>query len=124
MPADLVVSDADRELVVALLTEQVGAGRLALGQFDSRAAAAYAAQTHDDLDVLTRDLPTVLEAQPDDSRDAWRAWGLTGAICLVIWIATSVAAGGPTYFWPAWVIGPWGAMLLVRHFTGRPDSCS
>jgi uncharacterized protein DUF1707 len=56
---------------------------------------------------------------PGASLRAARArWLSTAAIVLVIWAATSLAAGSLIYFWPVWVIGPWGAMLLVQHVTG------
>jgi hypothetical protein len=40
---------------------------------------------------------------------------------LTIWLATSLSAGGPIYFWPIWVIGPWGAVLLAGRITGEHD---
>jgi hypothetical protein len=33
---------------------------------------------------------------------ALAAWTLTGAICLLIWTATSAAQGHLHYFWPFW----------------------
>ena len=38
----------------------------------------------------------------------------------VIWFATWVTSGhGPTYYWPIWVVGPWGAVLVTQMITGR-----
>jgi hypothetical protein len=51
-------------------------------------------------------------------RAARASWLSTAAIVLTIWAATSLAAGSLIYFWPVWVIGPWGAVLLVQHLTG------
>lgn len=51
------MSDADREQVVRRLRRAVDEGRLDLGEFDERAAIAYAARTRGDLDPLTADLP-------------------------------------------------------------------
>ena len=31
---------------------------------------------------------------------------------------TSVLSQELLYFWPGWVAGPWGAVLVVRTFTG------
>jgi hypothetical protein len=42
-------------------------------------------------------------------------------IVVGIWLITSMASGGPIHFWPIWVIGPWGAVLLARAVTGRSD---
>lgn len=50
-------SDADRDHVVAMLREQVGAGRLTLEEFSERSATAYQSRTIGELDTLTRDLP-------------------------------------------------------------------
>jgi hypothetical protein len=49
-------SDADRERVVALLHQACAEGRLTVEEFGERSASAYAARTHDELAVLTRDL--------------------------------------------------------------------
>ncbi len=53
---------------------------------------------------------------------SWRAWLSTAVIVLAVWAVTSVATGGFVYFWPIWVIGPWGAVLLAQALTrGRDD---
>jgi hypothetical protein len=62
-PRDLRASDADRERVVALLTQAAGDGRLTLGEHSERAERAYAARTLGELAVLTVDL-AVPSAQP------------------------------------------------------------
>lgn len=49
---------------------------------------------------------------------SWHAWVRTSLIVLVIWLATSLGTGGLQYFWPIWVIGPWGAVLLATWITG------
>ncbi len=36
----------------------------------------------------------------------------------MIWTATSLATWDFRYFWPIWVIGPWGAVLLAQALTG------
>ena len=35
-----------------------------------------------------------------------------------IWAVTSLASWEFHYFWPIWVIGPWGAVLLAQTLTG------
>jgi Domain of unknown function (DUF1707) len=62
-PRDLRASDADRERVVAVLTEAAADGRLTLGEHADRSGRAYAARTLGDLAVLTADLAPV-SAQP------------------------------------------------------------
>ena len=50
--------------------------------------------------------------------DAWRTWFTTAMIVTTIWLITSVASGEFHYFWPIWVIGPWGAVLIASTITG------
>lgn len=39
---------------------------------------------------------------------------------IVIWLATWMTSGGPVpYFWPIWVIGPWGAAMLIGALVDR-----
>jgi hypothetical protein len=44
-------------------------------------------------------------------RDLWAPWAGVSVLVLTIWFITAVAGGG-SYFWPIWVIGPWGAVNL------------
>jgi hypothetical protein len=62
-PRDLRASDADRERVIALLSEAAGDGRLTLSEHSERADRAYSARTLGELAELTTDL-TVASAQP------------------------------------------------------------
>jgi hypothetical protein len=50
-------ADTDRIQVAQLLTEAAAKGRLQLGEYEQRLAKAYAAQTYEELDRLTEDLP-------------------------------------------------------------------
>lgn len=45
-----------------MLTEAASRGRLALSEYEQRLAKAYAAQTYEDLDRLTEDLPEAADA--------------------------------------------------------------
>ncbi|GEL26210.1 hypothetical protein PSU4_51640 [Pseudonocardia sulfidoxydans NBRC 16205] len=129
----LRVGDAERERTEALLRTHVGAGRLDLPEFESRLDAVYAARTQADLDAVTRDLPASPPAaaaqrpqrpQKDLQRAAmWAPWAVVGAICLVVWLATCLGTGSVQPFWPVWVIGPWGAVLLLGTLTGRHTPC-
>jgi hypothetical protein len=122
------IGDAEREQAVRRLGKHVGAGRLDLAEFEARCAVACAARTRADLDALFADLPAARppSARPADRRavhrivmtSVWGSWLATGVVCLVIWAVIAVAQGSPGYFWPMWVIGPWGAMLAVGTVTG------
>jgi len=42
---------------------------------------------------------------------------------VVIWLLVSLSSGELVYFWPMWVAGPWGAVLLATTLSGllNPD---
>ena len=128
------VGDQERERVAGLLGEHVGAGRLALSEFDERVRSAYAATTRGELAELLADLPGPRRGgdapapRPVHERGrghrvalaaVWSSWLAAGVICLMIWAMVSLAQGEAGYFWPIWVIGPWGAMLLFGTVTGN-----
>jgi hypothetical protein len=143
----LRAADADRVAVATVLGEHMSAGRLTLDEYDDRLARAYAAKTYGELEQLTADLPAAVPAprpapQPatphtrsdpavvaahggwDKDPHSWRAWLTTSLIVLTIWAATSLANWEFLYFWPVWVIGPWGAVLLARRLNGGCDGSS
>jgi len=136
----LRAADADRAAVAAVLGQHMAAGRLTLEEYDERLARAYAARTYGELDQLTTDLPAAVPAprpaaptqrerpgtgevahhgRDGSYSDAWRSWAGIALIVVTIWAATSLAAWDLHYFWPIWVIGPWGAVLLARTLGGR-----
>ena len=139
----LRAADADRSAVATALGEHMAAGRLSLAEYDERLARAYAARTYGELAELTADLPTTPRARTPaarpptapappapipqhspwgwDEHQSWRAWASTSVIVLVIWAVTALASWELQYFWPIWVIGPWGAVLLARTITGGRD---
>jgi hypothetical protein len=135
----LRAADADRAAVATVLGEHMAAGRLTVAEYEDRLSRAYAAKTYGELDALTTDLPGSVPATragsvPAPVRDddvevhgwmgdphSWRAWASTSAIVLAIWLITSVASWQFLYFWPIWVIGPWGVVLLVQSFGRRGD---
>lgn len=122
------IGDVERERAVARLGEHVGAGRLDLGEFDERSARAYGARTRADLDAVFADLPAAAPAPRRGTDPAlvhrivmtsvWGSWLVSSVVCLVIWAMVAMAQGEAGYFWPIWVIGPWGVMLAVGSFTG------
>ncbi len=139
----LRAADTDRAAVAEVLGAHMSAGRLTVAEFDERLSRAYAAKTYGELDELTADLPplgksavTPVPAPRQESHPApaacgdsnpwaggwdhnsWRSWLTTSLIVVTIWAATSLASWEFHYFWPIWVIGPWGAVLLAQTLTG------
>jgi hypothetical protein len=138
----LRVSDADREAVVSRLQDALAEGRLTPEEFTERLDGAYAARLRGELDRLAADLPPRAElrpavtrsvgrqppgerapARPDRSaralRAAWAAWGTAVAVNVVIWFLVSLSGGDLAYFWPMWVAGPWGAVLVAMTLAAR-----
>ena len=134
----LRAADTDRAAVAAALGEHMAAGRLTVEEYEERVARAYAARTYGDLDALTADLPAptrgpaappaapaapfhpvpcASRAMGPGTDSGWRGWFTTGVIVVTIWLITSMASGD-LYFWPMWVLGPWGAILLARTLAG------
>ncbi|GAA4695841.1 DUF1707 domain-containing protein [Pseudonocardia yuanmonensis] len=134
---DLRIGDDERERGAARLAGQVGAGRLDLAEYEERVGRVYAARTRAELDAVFADLPAPQAAARQTAprrrpvppfpplppglplAAAWVPWVVVNAICLVVWVATSLGAGHPLPFWPVWVAGPWGAVLLLGTLTGR-----
>ncbi|RBY93628.1 DUF1707 domain-containing protein [Blastococcus sp. TF02-8] len=135
----LRAADSDRQAVATTLGRAMSEGRLTVSEYEDRLARAYAARTFGELAELTADLPSAARppaarqvpppaARPapwpaaahcgghrGGHRSSYAAWLSTAIIVLGIWTVTSVMTAGPIHFWPAWVIGPWGAVLLARR---------
>jgi hypothetical protein len=128
----LRAADADRLAVATVLGEQMAAGRLTVEEYEDRLARAYAAKTYGELHDLTTDLPAAVPVRRPEPVElaggahvahhgghaAWQSWLRTSLIVLTIWAATSLANWELLYFWPVWVIGPWGAVLLAQTIGG------
>jgi hypothetical protein len=141
---EMRAADADREVVAERLRTALGEGRIDLTEFDERLRLTYAAKTYGDLDGLLGDLPGVTPAsaqqvavpvegsvtwapRPDGRYpaatrrwlvDHWVPWAATFGITSTVWAVSAVAQSDLTYFWPAWVGGPWGAVLVVGTIAG------
>jgi hypothetical protein len=134
-------ADTDRDAVAHRLGEHMTAGRLTVAEYEDRVARAYAAKTYGELAELTHDLPSGRPAarpapQPAAAgacgpwtgprtssswrRAAWSSWAGTALVVTTIWLLTSLSSGAFLYFWPIWVIGPWGAVLLAQTLGGGP----
>lgn len=127
---DVRIGDAEREQAARQLNVHVGSGRLDLAEFERRVDAVYGARTRGELATVLADLPDQVRrprplaaapARPAPWRTAaavWAPWLLTAVIVMVIWAATSLGSGQLLYFWPMWVIGPWGAVLAMGTVSG------
>jgi hypothetical protein len=51
-------------------------------------------------------------------RAAWGAWAAASAVNWVIWLIVSLSSSHLIYPWPLWVMGPWGAVLLMSTIFG------
>ena len=124
-------SDADRDAVAAELREAFAEGRLTQDEFEARLDQVHAARTYGDLSPITADLPaptTPVPAVRDDAvarrsrtlRAGWASWLGVAVMVNIIWFA-SWAAGGesPSYYWPIWVMGPWGAAMVIATLSQR-----
>ncbi|WP_040780695.1 DUF1707 SHOCT-like domain-containing protein [Nocardia pneumoniae] len=121
-------SNAERETVVRLLGRHMADGRIDAAEYDQRVAQVYATTSRDDLRLVLSDLPEFAKdaAEPATPRPRipiWQrieggTWLGVSVLVLVIWAAISLGVGAFTYFWPMWVIGPWGAVLAFRVLTG------
>jgi hypothetical protein len=146
--ASFRAGDADRERVAERLRVALEEGRLNLQEYDDRLRQAYAARTYADLDALIADIPGVVPPSrsqvvpaattgdaaatswrpdasgryPDATRrwavKQWDGWISVVVVCTMIWVVTSILGGAWAYFWPGWVAGPWGALILAQTVRG------
>lgn len=140
-------SDSDRAMVAERLRKALDEGRLDLNEYDERVRRTYAARTYGELDGLLADLPDdgaaerwALAPTPDGAvapasvepgatahwlRHTWGGYLTAVATTTGIWAVLSLLTGGWHYFWPGWVAGPWGVVLLVTTvhglLTGEPQ---
>lgn len=117
--------DTDRKAVADQLKLALDEGRLDLSEYDERLQKTYAAKTFADLDGLLDDLPGTVPPQQSQMQPAppvsapapehspahqWARWtgpyGGAFAICVLIWLVTSLSAGRLVYFWPVWMLIP------------------
>jgi hypothetical protein len=113
--APMRASDADREIIRAVLAEAYSDGRLTREEYDGRLNTLYGSRTLGDVSSLVADLvppdsppmaPAPLYSADLRARGAskWRkdveesvaAFLIPSIICTVIWIAV----GGGGFFWP------------------------
>jgi len=125
----LRVGTVERDATARVLNKAFEEGRLTPDELDERLEACFSAKTRGDLTALTADLPVDPPPPPKPNtdvatrdvpeapirskeqmlRDIWTPWAGVSMIVTVIWLITAIGGGG-AYFWPIWVIGPWGAV--------------
>lgn len=143
---EMRAADGDRQAVADKLRAALDEGRLDLHEYDERLQRAYGAKTYGELDGLLTDLPTTVPEQrsrvvpfsgypmvpdapgapparyPDATRrwlvEMWDSYVLAVAITTVIWLISGLASGDMPFYWPVWVAGPWGAVLLAQTVSG------
>ena len=103
-PAEMRVSDADRDAALSELSEHFQAGRLTAAEFDDRAGRALAARTWGELRNLLHDLPTALSGPQTGApkRPSGRPALIPAAVLIGIGIAVALSVG----------VG-WGAVGLL-----------
>lgn len=53
-------------------------------------------------------------------RYTWLSWASAVSICVAIWFISGLTSSdGFSSFWPIWVAGPWGVLLLFRTFGAK-----
>jgi hypothetical protein len=128
---EMRAADNDRQAVADRLKSALDEGRLDLHEYDDRLQRAYAAKTYGELERLTTDLPVYQQVARQEQRqqggDVTRRWVIhiwdeyvtAVAICVAIWVIAGLGGDdGLGYFWPAWVAGPWGLLLIWQTVTG------
>ncbi|MFB8008695.1 DUF1707 domain-containing protein [Nocardia sp. NPDC056000] len=118
-------SDADREQIVTKLRSAMDDGRINLHEFDERVQQVYAAKTYGELTPVLSDLPAQRNSRsgpaipkqtgafPTWVKIMWTPWVFVSILVTLIWLAT-----GMGYFWPFWVIVPWGLAYFIPTTIG------
>jgi Domain of unknown function (DUF1707) len=131
-------SDRDRQQVVDRLRSALEDGRLTIEEYVDRMEVACQAATYGDLAPLCADLPasSPVIARPTTAATAtaplavfpsvgylaglpallkvlWTIWLAAVSVNMVVWVLVSGTGGHLAYPWPAWVAGPYGAVLFA-----------
>jgi len=122
-PPQLKASDADRDEVVAALSEHFQAGRLTTEELDDRTGRALSARTLGELDALTTDLParrqatSAPEASPQRRGHAELA-AIAAVLAVLAVVALVVGIGTDHHGLDVWVVVPI-ALIIVRRLRMR-----
>jgi hypothetical protein len=121
--AQLRAGDADRDTILAQLSEHFGAGRLTGEELEERSGRALSALTMGELDELMSDLPRIRDPLPEHRPlPPPQGTGFLSALIPVgvaIAVVTSaVTVGTPNHDWFPWWTIPL-AFFLVRKAARR-----
>ena len=121
-PPQIRASDADRDAVVAALSEHFQAGRLTTEELEDRTGQALAARTLGQLDELTADLPAPRPAAPPTPAAPRRRPGYLVLMPLAALAILAMVLGTSTglHAWGVWWVIP-VALLIARRLAGRHD---
>ena len=113
-------SDADRDAVVAALSEHFQTGRLTREELDERTGCALTARTLYELDELTADLPAIRPAGPAPVvRPRRLGYPLLAPVAAALAMAALVlSVGDARHGWDWWWVIPAG-LLFARRLAGR-----
>jgi hypothetical protein len=119
-------SDADRDQVLAALSENFQAGRLTSEELEDRTGRALSARTLDDLDELVADLPTAAPVGLGEPTDTGRQWApgfarlpivAVVAVVIIAGVLVGTTAGGHAsrFLWLLIVVPVVARRLAVRR---------
>lgn len=126
-------ADVDRDATTATLKEAFAEGRITQTELEQRLDQVHAARTYGELAPITADLPEVVSAaqlkrqqaekaakRRRDLRAGWASWLGVSVIVNIVWVASWLAGGeSPGYYWPIWVMGPWGGAMVLATVTQK-----
>ncbi|NRQ50966.1 DUF1707 SHOCT-like domain-containing protein [Aeromicrobium stalagmiti] len=115
--ATLRASDADRDVAAGALREAYADGRLTRSEYDERSATALGVRTLGEVLPLLADLfPSAVTRVSSgvtadlrakaivkyerELRDARNGWLFVSGVSVAVWVVSSIASGGPYFFWP------------------------
>ncbi len=138
----LRAGDTDRDRTITRLREAYAEGRLSNDEFDQRMARAQESRTFGELAELVTDLPApstsltsvsapvpsapqgdqvaVPEQSSHGVRNGWLSWLGVSLMVNVIWLGSLIGGDGDApYYWPIWVMGPWGVAMVIGTIKER-----
>jgi hypothetical protein len=51
-------------------------------------------------------------------RQVWGSWVQVAAVLTAIWAVSCLGSTDLQYYWPVWVVGPWGLVVLWQTVSG------
>ncbi len=127
-PPQMKASDADRDAVVAALSDHFQAGRLTSEEFEERTGRALAARSLGQLDELTVDLPAPRSAAaagvtapvaPLRRRGYLPMVPLVVPLAVLAIVALTLGTGAGLHAWGIWWVTPVALLIVRRLAWGR-----